>query len=121
MPSACTNPPPAKRSFFLARPPNLAIDFLKNRPKEKPFFLMCHHKAPHRAWEPDEKHRAMFASRQIPEPPTLRDDYATRRHDESALPRYCSGIASPMIPWLPLVQPLYIPYLSLIHAFLIWP
>ena len=57
---------------------DLAIDFLKNRPKEKPFFLMCHHKAPHRSWEPDEKHRAMFASRQIPEPPTLRDDYATR-------------------------------------------
>jgi arylsulfatase A-like enzyme len=57
---------------------DLAIDFLKNRPKEKPFFLMCHHKAPHRSWEPDEKHRAMFAGRQIPEPPTLRDDYATR-------------------------------------------
>ena len=25
---------------------DLAIDFLKNRPKDKPFFLMCHHKAP---------------------------------------------------------------------------
>jgi arylsulfatase A-like enzyme len=57
---------------------DLAIEFLKNRPKEKPFFLMCHHKAPHRSWEPDEKHRAMFAGRQIPEPPTLRDNYATR-------------------------------------------
>jgi arylsulfatase A-like enzyme len=57
---------------------DLAIDFLKNRPKDKPFFLMCHHKAPHRSWEPDEKHRAMFADRHIPEPPTLRDDYATR-------------------------------------------
>jgi arylsulfatase A-like enzyme len=57
---------------------DLAIDFLKDRPKDKPFFLMCHHKAPHRAWDPDEKHRAMFAGRQIPEPPTLRDDYTTR-------------------------------------------
>ena len=57
---------------------DLAIGFLKNRPKDKPFFLMCHHKAPHRPWEPDEKHRAMFAGRHIPEPPTLRDDYATR-------------------------------------------
>ena len=57
---------------------DLAIEFLKNRPKEKPFFLMCHHKAPHRPWEPDEKHRVMFAGRQIPEPPTLRDDYASR-------------------------------------------
>src|ERR1035438_5994333 len=57
---------------------DLAIDFLKNRPQNKPFFLMVHHKAPHRSWEPDEKHRAMFASRHIPEPTTLRDDYTTR-------------------------------------------
>jgi len=57
---------------------DLAIDFLENRPKDRPFFLMCHHKAPHRSWEPDEKHRAMFAGRHIPEPPTLHDDYATR-------------------------------------------
>ena len=57
---------------------DLALEFLKNRPKEKPFFLMCHHKAPHRPWEPDEKHRAQFAGLTIPEPPTLRDDYATR-------------------------------------------
>jgi arylsulfatase A-like enzyme len=57
---------------------DLAIDFLKNRPKDKPFFLMCHHKAPHRPWDPDEKHRAMFANKQIPEPPTLHDDYSTR-------------------------------------------
>lgn len=57
---------------------DLTIEFLKNRPKDKPFFLMSHHKAPHRAWDPDEKHRAMFADRKIPEPPTLRDDYATR-------------------------------------------
>ncbi|MDB6037635.1 MAG: arylsulfatase family protein, partial [Verrucomicrobiales bacterium] len=57
---------------------DLAIEFLKDRPKDKPFFLMCHHKAPHRPWEPDEKHKAMFANRTIPEPRTLRDDYATR-------------------------------------------
>ena len=57
---------------------DLSIDFLKNRPRDKPFFLMSHHKAPHRPWEPDEKHKAMFANRVIPEPPTLRDNYATR-------------------------------------------
>src|SRR4029079_3717274 len=54
------------------------LDFLKSRPKDKPFFLMYHHKAPHREWVPDEKHRAMFAGKEIPEPPTLRDDYARR-------------------------------------------
>lgn len=57
---------------------DLSIDFLKNRPKGKPFFLMCHHKAPHREWEPDEKHKEMFANKHIPEPATLYDDYAGR-------------------------------------------
>jgi arylsulfatase A-like enzyme len=57
---------------------DLAIDFLKTRPRNKPFFLMLHHKAPHRPWEPDAAHRAKFADRWIPEPETLWDSYATR-------------------------------------------
>jgi len=57
---------------------DLTIDALKNRPPDKPFFMMCHHKAPHREWTPNEKHRAAFAKRTIPEPATLYDDYATR-------------------------------------------
>jgi len=57
---------------------DLAIDFIKGRPANKPFFLMLHHKAPHRAWEPDAKHQAQFADRWIPEPDTLFDSYATR-------------------------------------------
>lgn len=57
---------------------DLTINVLKNRPKDKPFFLMSHHKAPHRAWTPDEKHRRMFAGKQIPEPATLWDDYEGR-------------------------------------------
>lgn len=57
---------------------DLSMEFIKARPKDKPFFLMYHHKAPHRPWEPNAKHKAMFANKQVPEPPTLRDDYATR-------------------------------------------
>jgi arylsulfatase A-like enzyme len=57
---------------------DLAIDFIKARPTDKPFFLMCHHNAPHRPWVPNEPHRRMFAGRWIPEPPTLWDTYATR-------------------------------------------
>jgi arylsulfatase A-like enzyme len=57
---------------------DFAIDFLKNRPKDKPFFLMCHHKAPHREWSPDEKHAHMYGNETIPEPETFNDDYATR-------------------------------------------
>jgi arylsulfatase A-like enzyme len=55
-----------------------SIEFLKNRPKDKPFFLMSHHKAPHRAWEPDAKHAKMYEDIEIPEPDTFHDDYATR-------------------------------------------
>src|SRR5258708_27169743 len=55
-----------------------ALAFLKDRPRDKPFFLMCHHKAPHRPWEPDDKHAHMYDEVTIPEPETLNDDYQTR-------------------------------------------
>ena len=45
---------------------DLTIEALKNRPKDKPFFMMSHHKAPHREWTPDEKHRKQFEGKQIP-------------------------------------------------------
>jgi len=57
---------------------DLGIEWIKTRPKDKPFFLMLHHKAPHRAWEPDEQNKALFKDRVIPEPDTLWDDYRTR-------------------------------------------
>lgn len=57
---------------------DITMDVVKNRPKDKPFFLMCHHKAPHREWTPDEKHRKMFENLRIPQPGNLRDDYAGR-------------------------------------------
>src|SRR5262245_16382384 len=57
---------------------DLAMDFIRERPKQKPFFLMLHEKAPHRPWQPDDKHRLQFADKWIPEPETLWDTYATR-------------------------------------------
>ena len=39
---------------------------------------MCHHKAPHRPWEPDEKHAKKCENVADPEPETFNDDYATR-------------------------------------------
>lgn len=55
-----------------------AIAFLKAAPKDKPFFLMCHHKAPHRPWDPDDKHMRLYEDVDLPEPATFNDDYATR-------------------------------------------
>jgi arylsulfatase A-like enzyme len=60
---------------------DLALDFLKHRPKDQPFFLMCHHKAPHRPWAPDAKHAGMYEDEDIPEPKTFDDNdgnYASR-------------------------------------------
>jgi arylsulfatase A-like enzyme len=57
---------------------DLALEFIADRPKDKPFFLMLHHKAPHRPWEPNAAHGAAFSARTIPESPTLFDDYAGR-------------------------------------------
>jgi arylsulfatase A-like enzyme len=69
---------------------DLAVEFLRTRPADKPFFLMVHHKAPHRNWEPDERSKAKFQDAVIPEPATLFDDYATR---PAALPENRQTIA----------------------------
>jgi len=57
---------------------DLALQFLEKRPQDKPFFLMYHHKAPHRNWQPDEKHRKQFENFDVPEPETFNDDYSGR-------------------------------------------
>lgn len=54
---------------------DLSIDFIKKRPADKPFFLMYHHKAPHRNWQPDEKHRKQYENYEPPLPATFDDDY----------------------------------------------
>lgn len=55
-----------------------ALAFVRERPRDKPFFLMLHHKAPHRPWEPTAEEAARFAARRIPEPVTFWDEYTTR-------------------------------------------
>ena len=55
-----------------------AIRFLRERDRGKPFFLMCHHKAPHRPWMPPERYLTMLAQDTVPEPDTLFDDYTGR-------------------------------------------
>ena len=57
---------------------DLALDWIARRDRERPFCALVHHKAPHRAWEPAERHATLYAERDIPEPETLRDDYVGR-------------------------------------------
>ena len=55
------------------------LDWLKTkRDKDKPFVLMCQQKAPHRNWSPAERHYGLFNDINMPEPPTLFDDYSGR-------------------------------------------
>ncbi len=55
-----------------------ALGWLKERPGDKPFCLMFHHKAPHRNWQPGPKYLDLYEDVQIPEPATLFDDYEGR-------------------------------------------
>lgn len=55
-----------------------AVDWLDGRDKEKPFFLMCQHKAPHRTFAPALRHLGTLDGVEIPEPENLFDDYSTR-------------------------------------------
>ncbi len=57
---------------------NETIRWLRERDPDKPFLLMSHHKAPHRAWMPKSKYAREYLRRRIPLPPTFDDDYATR-------------------------------------------
>ena len=58
---------------------DIALDWLKNkRDSEKPFMLMYQHKAPHREWAPGPKYLTKYDGVEIPEPPTLFDDYKGR-------------------------------------------
>ena len=57
---------------------DFTLDWLKQRDPKKPFFAMCHHKAPHRPWEPGPKYKDEFNGQTIPEPSNLYDHYEGR-------------------------------------------
>jgi len=58
---------------------DMALDWLKSkRDKSKPFLLMYQHKAPHRNWQPADRHLDKYKDVKIPEPETLFDDYSGR-------------------------------------------
>ena len=65
---------------------DLSLEWLKQRDRERPFLLMCQHKAPHREWSPALRHLGWDADRQYPEPPHLFDPLtgrsrAVKEHD----------------------------------------
>ncbi len=59
---------------------DFSLDWLERRDRDRPFCLLTHHKAPHRRWEPDDKHADMYEDIDIPVPETFDDDYSNRSH-----------------------------------------
>jgi len=55
-----------------------ALNWLENRNKEKPFFMMLHHKAPHGLWEYAPRHENLYSDVKIPEPKSLYEDKTHR-------------------------------------------
>ncbi|MBN2416290.1 sulfatase [bacterium] len=56
-----------------------SLDWLRNRPgPERPFLLMCQHKAPHRVWAPGPGQLDLYREGEIPEPETLFDTWDDR-------------------------------------------
>ncbi|MEM1026734.1 MAG: sulfatase [Planctomycetota bacterium] len=54
------------------------VNWIEKRDPDKPFVLLCHHKAPHRPWHPSPRHQHAFDESEFPEPATFDDDYAGR-------------------------------------------
>ncbi len=88
---------------------DLAVEWLQNRDTDKPFMLMCQHKAPHRCWMPAARHLDLYAEGDLPEPDTLFDRYqdnaAVVRAQEMEIDRHMSTVhdlfMEPTEPWMP--------------------
>ncbi len=57
---------------------DLSLEWLERRDKSKPFFLMCHYKAPHDPWDHAPRFDDWYREETIPVPPNLYDDYRNR-------------------------------------------
>ena len=57
---------------------NEAISFMQSTDPERPLFLKCHFKAPHRPWEPAHRFMNLLKNVDIPEPANLLDTYESR-------------------------------------------
>ncbi len=58
---------------------DIALKWLDQRDKNKPFCLLLHNKAPHRTWEPDTLQFDEFSNKKYPLPDNFFDDYEGRR------------------------------------------
>ncbi|WP_305767508.1 sulfatase-like hydrolase/transferase [Candidatus Epulonipiscium viviparus] len=72
---------------------DMTKDYILNRDKNKPFFIMCNHKAPHDYWQFAAKYKDIFDGVDIPIPESLFEDrshrnIASREYGSSVTPRH---------------------------------
>ncbi|MGI9485771.1 MAG: sulfatase family protein [Geminicoccaceae bacterium] len=60
------------------------LNWLEARDPSRPFFLMCHHKAPHRSFESHPKYRSLYEGEDVKMPDTFDDDYKNRARGAAA-------------------------------------
>lgn len=56
---------------------NLALDWIEQN-RDQPFFIMLHHKAPHRNWMPPQQYLREYNDHLFPLPPSFYDNYTGR-------------------------------------------
>ncbi len=74
----------------------------EERDPARPFLLMMQHKAPHREWQPGPRELHLFEGVDIPEPPTLFDDWSGRASpaaaQEMTVARHLSPLDLKLVP-----------------------
>jgi arylsulfatase A-like enzyme len=84
---------------------NMALNWLKeNKGSDKPFMLMCQHKAPHRTWMPAPEHLTLYDDIEIPEAKTLfdraKDNASPARYQEMEIDRHMNLVYDLKVsPW----------------------
>ena len=79
---------------------DLTLEWLKDRKKEKPFFLMHHYKAPHDYFENAERYESFLANMDVPQPETLWKRHpefgslATRGNQDELIPHIGTSIGN---------------------------
>lgn len=75
---------------------DVSLQWLERRDKDKPFFLMCHHKAPHGLWEYNPKYEHLYEDIEFPEPVSLWEDKSHRSAASRDAGRNILGLAGRM-------------------------
>lgn len=92
---------PRTKGYYTDLVTDYALEWLKERQTEKPFFMMLHHKAPHGKWEPAPRHKDYLKDVKIPEPASLWEDFS---HRSEATRRLGTSITSRLAPKRTMVE-----------------